>query len=102
VGSRRASRRRGARRRQDRMRHRAGRGGLMGELVCVECGEPLHCPRCTPTLTPMTPRIDGSDGVGDGKGCGYCGASLVGLRSDARFCSASCRQRAYVVRRGGS
>jgi hypothetical protein len=31
--------------------------------------------------------------------CGFCGGSLVGRRSDARYCSAPCRAEAWRLRR---
>jgi hypothetical protein len=30
--------------------------------------------------------------------CGFCGGSLVGRRSDARYCSAPCRAEAWRLR----
>jgi hypothetical protein len=35
---------------------------------------------------------------GDHRACAFCGQPFIGVRSDARYCSSACRQRAYRQR----
>ena len=59
-----------------------------------ECDDDLDGPRRAARSPVGMVVVKGEDLV-----CGWCRVSLVGLRSDAKFCSSACRQAAYRSRR---
>ena len=59
--------------------------------------------KCTPTHTLQVRRTEGMASVRSRSPptlCGTCGKEFKSKRSDTQYCSAACRQRAYVKRDG--
>lgn len=78
---------------------------------CENCGRPVHqednfrshrrtfwtCERATRATTARQERLD-ARGT---RPCEHCGETFEPTRTDARFCSFPCKQRAYRRRKGG-
>lgn len=83
-----------------------GRGEQLPPTPCVACGlsvirnaDPLlQRVTCSASCATSLTRIRNGN-RGTSQPCGSCGAAIATGRSDARFCSSACRQKAYRQRK---
>ena len=87
------------------------------EAECEECGRPVvfglmrrhrrfFCSRCCANKHNVRPhnarRAERRAAAREGLTCAVCDTTFNPSRSDARYCSAACRQRAYRLRKAGA